>query len=83
MKTAEITFKMDENCWEYIKNIPTIHRDTFIHLAILDAINSDLYKKLCGISVVEEEKEEKVENTSTTSTPASTSTTSNPTWDNF
>lgn len=80
MKTAEITFKMDENCWELIKSIPVIHRDTFIHLAIMEAVKGDLYKKLCGISVEEEEKDKVVE-TSTTSTPAPT--TSNPTWDNF
>lgn len=82
MKTAEITFNMDENCWEYIKNIPTIHRDTFIHLAIIEAVKGDLYKKLCGISVEEEEKDNSKAVESTTSTP-STSTTSNPTWDNF
>lgn len=82
MKTAEITFKMDENCWEFIKNIPVIHRDTFIHLAIMEAAKGDLYKKLCGISVEEEEKEDDKVVPSTPSTPTTT-TTSNPTWDNF
>ena len=47
-KSADLTFKIDENCWKYVKEIPSIHRNTFVHLAIMEATKTELYRKLCG-----------------------------------
>lgn len=44
----EVKFIIDNESksFEVLKNIPAVHRNTFLHLAIVHAVNTEFYKMM-------------------------------------
>lgn len=46
VEAKNMTFMIDSNAFKILKEIPEVHRNSFIHLAIMNSVGSDFHKKM-------------------------------------
>lgn len=78
-KEVKFIIDTESQSYEIMKNIPAIHRNAFLHLAIVHAVNTDFYKLMAKNDVVVE----KVELESPKRESSTTSSTQGASWNDF
>lgn len=60
-KFYEVKIKLSPLVYETLQTIPEMFRNSFINIAIIEAIGNDFYKKVTLSNIVEEKKMEELQ----------------------